>query len=333
MMRVSLRVLTCAVALLAGGSAVAETVPVIAVRAQVWRTEIEVPAQVMAQQSAALAAGSSGIVRAVMFRSGQSVAAGQVLVQLVDAPVRAQGALDAARLSQARRELARTQKLMAIAGSSEAALEAAQAAVDEAQAQLDVDNAMLAQLTIVAPFAGVVGIRRVDPGDYLQAGQTVVALAGQGALRAVFSVPEGDAAGLAVGQDFELTVPGFAPAAGVLTALSPALDAQSAAREVEGSVQGAGLLSGMDGVVKLATGAPIAAFAVPSSALSDSTLGPYVFVVGAGDVVSPVYVTIEGNRGAETIVTGTGLHAGEEVVALGGFRLTAGDKITPARSS
>jgi RND family efflux transporter MFP subunit len=308
-------------------------VPVTLVRAQVWRTEIQVPAQLMAQQSAQLAAGSAGVVREVLFHSGQSVAAGQVLVQLVDGPARAQGALDAARLAEARRELARTQKLMAIAGSSQSALEAAQAAVTEAQAQLDVDNAMLAQLTIVAPFAGVVGIRRIDPGDYLQAGQTVVALAGQGALRAVFSVPEGDAAGLAVGQNFQLLVPGFAPAAGTLTALSPLLNAQSAAREVEGSVQGVGLLAGMDGVVKLATGAPVAAFAVPSSALNDSTLGPYLFAVGANDVISPVYVTIEGNRGADAIVTGAGLSAGQMVVALGGFRLTAGDKITPARAS
>jgi RND family efflux transporter MFP subunit len=308
-------------------------VPVTLVRAQVWRTEIQVPAQLMAQQSAQLAAGSAGVVREVLFHSGQSVAAGQVLVQLVDGPARAQGALDAARLAEARRELARTQKLMAIAGSSQSALEAAQAAVTEAQAQLDVDNAMLAQLTIVAPFAGVVGIRRIDPGDYLQAGQTVVALAGQGALRAVFSVPEGDAAGLAVGQNFQLMVPGFAPAAGTLTALSPLLNAQSAAREVEGSVQGVGLLAGMDGVVKLATGAPVAAFAVPSSALNDSTLGPYLFAVGANDVISPVYVTIEGNRGADAIVTGAGLSAGQMVVALGGFRLTAGEKITPARAS
>jgi RND family efflux transporter MFP subunit len=333
MMQTSLRVLACVLALLVGGAACAATVPVTAVRALMWRTEIEVPAQLMAQQSAELAAGTSGIVRAVMFRSGERVAAGQVLVQLVDGPVRAQGALDAARLEQARRELARTQKLMAIAGSSESALEAAQAAVAEASAQLDVDNAMLAQLTIVAPFAGVVGIRRIDPGDYLQAGQAVVALAGQGALRAIFSVPEGDAAGLAVGQEFTLAVPGFAPAAGALTALSPLLNAQSAAREVEGNVQGAGLLAGMDGVAKLATGVPIAAFAVPSSALSDSTLGPYVFAVGADDVISPIYVMIEGNRGADTIVTGPGLSAGLQVVALGGFRLTAGDKITPARPS
>jgi RND family efflux transporter MFP subunit len=320
-------------AVLMGGVAAAAPVPVTRVRAQLWRTEIEVPAQLMAQQSAELAAGSAGIVRAVMFHSGESVAAGQVLVQLQDAPVRAQGALDAARLAQARRELARTRKLMGIAGASAAALDAAQAAVAEASAQLDLDNATLAQLTIVAPFAGVVGIRRIDPGDYLQAGQVVVALAGQGALRAIFAVPEGDTASLAVGQNFTLTVPGFPPAAGVLTALSPLLNAQSAARDVEGRVQGAGLLAGMDGVAKLATGAPMAAFAVPSSALSDSTLGPYVFAVGADDVVSPIYVTIEGTRGPDTIVTGAGLSAGQEVVALGGFRLSAGDKITPANPS
>jgi multidrug efflux system membrane fusion protein len=272
-------------------------------------------------------------VQSVLFSSGQAVVAGQVLVQLVDGPARAQAVLDAARLEQARRELARTGKLMAIAGSSQSALEAAQAGVAEAQAQLDVDNAMLVQLRVVAPFAGVVGIRRVDPGDYVQAGQAVVALAGAGPLRVVFSVPEGDASGLAVGQDFTLMVPGFAAADGALTALSPLLNAQSAAREVEGNVRGTGLLAGMDGVVRLATGAPMAAFAVPASALNDSTLGPYVFVVGAGDVIAPVYVTVQGDRADDAVVTGAGLAAGQDVVALGGFRLTAGSKITPARPS
>jgi len=304
----------------------------------VWRTRVELSASLQAQQNATLAPALGGVVTGVLFHSGQQVAAGQVLVQLDNGPGAAQLALDEARLAQAQRDFTRTQKLMAIAGSSESALEQAAAQAAEAKAQVGLDEANLAQLQITAPFAGTAGIRKVDVGDYLPAGQAVVSLTGNGPLRVLFSIPQTEAGDIAPGEKFSLQVPmesnGSMTAQGEVVALSPQIDPATNARDVEGRVDGdaAGLLAGMSGVVDIATGAPLPAFSVPSTALNDSTLGPFLFVItpGAhGDTLSTVYVTIYGNANGDTLVSTSGLSANEQVVALGGFKLTDGASVSP----
>lgn len=304
------------------------------VRAAVWRTQTSLAASVAAQQTASLSTARSGIVTGVMFASGQAVSAGQVLVQLADAPEAAQLALDNARLGQALRDLGRTQKLMSISGASQSALEQAEAQVSEARAQVSLDGADLAQLQITAPFAGRTGIRNLDPGDYVQAGQAIVSLTGLGPLRVLFSVPQTEAGGLGIGDHFTLSAPTGAgldvTAGGRIIALSPQVDQATDARDVEGVVSGdaAGLLPGMVGVAHLATGAPIAAFAVPETALNDSTLGPFVYLLrpsGQGQyAVSPVYVTIYGDAAGQSLISTAGLQGGDKIVAIGGFKLSSG---------
>ena len=327
-------------ALLCAAPAFAQTipVPVATLVPATWRTHIEVPATLAAQHTATLAPALGGIVTGVMFESGQQVAAGQVLVQLENGPQQAQYALDQARLEQALRDLARTQKLMTISGASRSALEQAQATVAEGRAQLALDQANLAQLQITAPFAGTMGIRNLDPGDYAPAGAAIATITASGPLRVLFSVPQTESGGLAPGAPFTLTIPtsGGASftASGELTALSPAQDTATDARAVEGRVTGdaANLLPGMSGIVDIATGAPLPAFSVPSTALNDSTLGPYLFVLTPAktdDTLSTVYVSIYGSQGDTTLVSPGGLAAGEQIVALGGFKLTDGASVTP----
>jgi RND family efflux transporter MFP subunit len=300
----------------------------------VWRTHVQVSASLAARQSATLAAAAAGIVTSVLFQSGQEVTAGQVLVQLGDAPQEAQLTLDQARLAQAQRDQARTRKLMRIFGASQAALEQAEATVAEAQAQVSLDQANLAQLRITAPFAGTMGIRNIDAGDYLQAGAAAASITATGPLRVLFSLPQTDASFVAPGDPFTLTAPsGEGPglaAAGVVAALSPGQDPATDARAIEGRItrNAAGLLPGMFGVVDIATGGPVPAFALPSAALNDSAVGPFVFVITKGLTLSTVYVTIYGDAGADTLVSAAGLAAGERVVALGGFKLMDGQSVT-----
>jgi RND family efflux transporter MFP subunit len=301
-----------------------------------WRTQVEIAGSLLAPQSAVLSPARGGVVSTVSFQSGDAVAKGQVLVQLQAGPEQAQLALDDARLAQAQRDFARTQKLMSIAGSSQSVLEQAAAAASEAKAQVALDEASLAQTQIIAPFAGHVGIRNLDPGDYLQAGQAALTLTATGPLRVEFAVPQTEAGDLARGNAFTFTAPqteGAATAPGYITALSPALDTTTDARPVEGRIDAAGaLLPGMSGVVSIATGAPLPAFAVPSTALNDSTLGAYLFVLqpagGATYTLATVYVTILGTRGDRSFVSTNGLQAGADVVAIGGFKLTDGASVT-----
>jgi len=322
--------------LLGPGLAAAQSTPVQAATLQpaIWRTIADVSASLQARETATLAPAQAGLVTAVLFHSGDQVAAGQVLVQLDNQAATAQLALDQAKLTQAERESARTQKLMSIAGASQSALEQAAATAAEARAQVALDQANLAQLQIRAPFAGTLGIRNIDPGDYLTAGQAVVSLTGTGPLRVLFSLPQTQAGGLALGDPFTFNAPtsngATITATAKLTALSPAQTQATDARDLEGQITGnaAGLVPGMAGVVNIATGQPIPAFAVPSTALNDSTLGPFVFVIAPNNTLSTVYVTIYGSAGANTLVSTNGLTAGERVVALGGFKLSDGAAVS-----
>jgi RND family efflux transporter MFP subunit len=312
-------------------------VPTATLTQATWRNTIELAATVDAEQDATLAAERGGLVTAVLFHSGQSVPEGAVLVQFDDAPERAQLALDQARLVQAGRDAAREGKLITISGASQSALEQAQAAQAEAKAQVLLDQANIAQLQVTAPFAGIVGIRKISAGDYVQQGAAVASITQTAPLRVLFSVPQTEAGGLAIGDTFTLTAPALARnavAAGNISALSPMVDAATNARDAEGTITDntAGLLPGMIGTITLTTGAPVPALLVPNTALNDSVIGRFIFVLqpaGKGVyTLHTVYVTPYGEVGNNTAVAASGLQAGEQVVAIGGFKLTDGASVT-----
>jgi RND family efflux transporter MFP subunit len=217
-------------------------------------------------------------------------------------------------------------------------LEQAAALAAEAKAQVSLDEANLAQLQITAPFAGTTGIRKIDTGDYLQAGQAVVTLTATGPLRVLFSVPQTESGNLAPGDPFTLTTPtSSAPrmVSGAVIALSPQVNPATNARDIEGRVTAntPGLLSGMFGVVDIATGAPIPAFAIPSTALNDSTIGPFIYVLHPTGpqsfTLSTVYVTIYGGTGNTSLISTSGLSPAAKIVAIGGFKLSDGATVTP----
>jgi RND family efflux transporter MFP subunit len=314
----------------------APPVPVeaVALRPAVWRASISLAAEIAAGQSAALAAERPGRVVGVNFSSGQTVPAGTVLVQLDDAPEAAQLALDGAKLTEANNALAREEKLMTIAGASRAALEQAEADAAEARAEVAYDQAVISELRIAAPFPGTLGIRNVSAGDYIAQGQVVAQITQAAPLRVLFSIPQTEGAGIAVGDAFSFKAPSLtALAAGEITALSPAVNSSTNARDAEGKILApppAGLLPGMFGTVTLETGLGEPAFTVPPSALNDSALGPFLFVLdrsGADYTLRTVYVTKLGDGGAESYIAADGLQAGQFVLAIGGFKMTDGASV------
>ncbi len=313
-------------------------VPAAILQPTTWRATAQVPATVDAQQNAVLAAQRAGQIVAVLYTSGQSVAAGALLVKLDDGPEQAQLALDQARLAEAERALGRDVKLLQIAGASQAQFEQAQADMAEAKAQVALDTAVLAQLNITAPFAGTLGIRKISQGDYVQQGQQVAQLTQAGPLRVLFSVPQTEAGDVKLGDHFVLTIASLPASAnnvqGKITALSPQIDTATNARAIEGLITGPAdaLLPGMYGVVTLQTGAPQPAFTLPATALNDDTLGRCVYVLdpsaSGAYIVRAVYVTEFGQSGGTAVIGVAGLTAGQRVAAVGGFKLDDGDSVT-----
>jgi RND family efflux transporter MFP subunit len=296
----------------------------------IWQTSVQLAATIDAQRDASLAAQRAGEVVAVDYQSGETVAAGALLVQLNDAPEMAQLTLDQAKQNQARDALARAEKLITINGASKASLEQARADAAEAAAQVTADEAMVAEDKITAPFAGTLGIRNLAAGDYVSQGQMVARITEAAPLRVLFSIPETEAPNIAVGAAFTVLAP--SPATGHITALAPAVDAATNARAAEGVLNDdTGFVPGSAATISLMTGAALPAFTVPATALNDSLLGRYIFVVRgkAGfETLHTVYVTQLGASGDDAVITAKDLQAGEKVVAIGGFKLSDGAAVT-----
>ncbi len=274
----------------------------------------------------------------MLYSSGETVAAGTLLVKLDDAAEQAQLDIDTAKLTEALDTLARSKKLLTINGASQATLEQAQADAAEDKAQLSADRAALAQLNITAPFAGTLGIRKISAGDYINQGQEVAEITQATPLRVLFSIPQTESGGITLGEPFtlaEAATPGSPlTASGKITALSPMVNTTTNARDIEGTITSPTpeLIPGMFGTVTLQTGAPEPAFELPDTALNDSVLGRYLFALqpaGAAYSLQTIYVTQYGQSGNTAIIAPTGLTPGERIVALGGFKLTAGASVTP----
>ncbi|MGC9269223.1 efflux RND transporter periplasmic adaptor subunit [Acidiphilium sp.] len=311
-------------------------VPVAIPHATAFRSTIEVSGQIAAVQSATIAAQRAGVVQAVLFRSGETVAKGQILLRLDDGVEQAQVMLDRAKLDQADRTLTRDRKLRLIAGISEAQFESDRATDAEAAAQLALDTARENRRVIRAPFAGILGIRRVSTGDYIGAGAAVTTITQTSPLRVLFAVPETELAGVGFGDAFQFTLPDQDQSdhQGRILALSPALNATTRARMVEGRVANASgaLLPGAFGTVTIATGTPVAALQLPATAIDYGPLGSFIYAVhhhGRDSMVQAVYVKILSTIGAHTIIAAHGLHPLDSVVAIGGFKLHDGEIIIP----
>lgn len=322
----------------AGGDATPR-VPVAFPRALTFRAAIEVSGQIAAVQSATIAAQQPGVAKAVAFRSGQVVQKHQIIVTMDDAVERAQVSLDRAKYDDADRTVARDRRLRAISGISEAQLETDQATRAEMAAQLALDTARRDRRTIRAPFAGVLGIRRVSTGDYIAAGKTITTITQTSPLRVLFAVPETELRDIGAGDAFGFTLPQAGEVAhqGRILALSPTLNAKTRARMIEGRVANASgaLLPGAFGMVDIATGTPVAALAVPATAIDYGPLGSYIYAVdrkGKTSVVRAVYVRVLATQGAVATIAAGGVGAIGPIVTLGGFKLQNGQTIIPERS-
>ncbi|PTU73520.1 efflux RND transporter periplasmic adaptor subunit [Pseudomonas mangrovi] len=147
-----------------------------------------------------------GRVAQLHFREGQAVSAGDLLVSLDDAITRAELAQAEANLSLAQKNYERAQRLFSRGASNAQARDEAQAEEQAASASLALARARLDKTRLHAPHDGVLGLRHVSPGDYLEAGQDIVNLEVLDPLKVEFRVPQKSAGRIRPGQRIEIAV-------------------------------------------------------------------------------------------------------------------------------
>ena len=151
----------------------------------------------------------SGRVTDILFTPGAHVAQGTPLVQLFDGPDQGDLANYKAQATVARLQLDRAKQLAERQFGPQATVDQAQAAYDQALAGIAKTEALISQKLVRAPFAGELGVRHVELGQYLTAGTAIVSLTDLSELYANFTVPEKDSAQLKVGQIVRLGVDAY----------------------------------------------------------------------------------------------------------------------------
>jgi membrane fusion protein, multidrug efflux system len=154
------------------------------------RERIEAVGTTLARQAVDIVALSAGRVAEIDLKPGQQVDAGAVLIRLDDRMEQAAVAEAQAALREAELALERAQKLRTGNTVAQATVDQLQAAFDGAQARLAAAEKQLSDRTVRAPFAGIIGMRRIDVGARVDEDTVLTTLDDLAELEIEFSVPE-----------------------------------------------------------------------------------------------------------------------------------------------
>lgn len=304
-----------------------------------WQPTVEAIGTVRASQGADLAAEVGGLVTAIHFESGQNVRAGDVLVDLNAAPLRAQ--LDQLKAAAAlaeqnyQRDLAQY-KVQAI---SKAVVDTDEATLKAAKAQVSAQQATIDQRTVRAPFSGRLGIRQIDLGQYLAPGAAIVSLQKLDPVYIDFTVPQPQIGIVHVGMKVDVSTSGASSKhfEGKVSAVEPEVDTATRNLKVRATIPNprAELLPGMFATVHVDEGQPEQLVTLPNTAITYNPYGATVFVVHEDGKqpdgkpklsVEQRFVSTSLTRGDQVAVT-SGVKAGETVVTAGQIKLRNGSPV------
>src|SRR6204780_2056569 len=319
------------------------TVTAEAARVEQWRPELTAIGTLRPIQGVAIAPQAAGDVTAIHFESGDDVEAGALLINIDDSVEQADLANGLAQLKNADATLARQKTLVAQGNTPQSTVDTALATRDSAAATVERTRAVIAQKAIKAPFAGRLGLRNVDLGQYVAVGTSLVTLQQLDPIYADFPVPEEALRSLAVDQLVSMTVDAIPDRRfeGKIEAIDARVSADSrnvTARAVFANPDRK-LLPGMFANLTVTTGEPASVLTVPRTAIVYSLYGDNVFVVRAapharqeggvsdtggasGLIVERRFVKVGPAQG-ERIAIEDGLRAGERVVTAGQIKLQA----------
>jgi len=271
----------------------------------------------------------AGMVTQIFFTPGQTVAAGDPLVQLDDGPERGDLRNFEAQARYAEVTLKRNRELLTRQAAPLATVDQNQSQLDQAKAGIARMQALIAQKLIRAPFGGRLGVRQVEVGQYVGAGTAMVTLTDLTQLYVNFTLPEQDAASLRPGQEVALAVDAYPGERFVakIDAIEPQVSADTRSIKLQAVMDNPDgkLLPGMFASVRVVLPPQPGVVTVPETAVENTLYGDSVYVIsenGAGADGKPLLTAKRvpvktGVRLNGRIAIESGLQAGERVVALG----------------
>lgn len=312
-----------------GGPPGGFAVPVEAqpVRVGLRRREAEAIGTLRSWESIVVKPEVTGRITKINFEEGTLVKQGQVLVELDSAETEAEVQRAKAALELAKETHQRALTLRQGGAGSVAALDRAQADLAAAEATLKLAEARLAKTRLVAPFDGVIGLRKVSVGALLVPGQEIVNLEQINPLKVDFKVPEMLLAAVKVGQTIRLRLDAMGSRAveGTVYAIDPLLETGGRAIVLRARIANAdgALRPGLFARVVLTIDEKNDALFVPEqSVLPGSDGSKSVFKAIDGKAVMTRVELGERIKGEVEIVSG--LKAGDVVITAGLPKLRPG---------
>jgi membrane fusion protein (multidrug efflux system) len=305
-----------------------ESVTVAVAKEREYRQMTTSIGTVLALRSITLRNELPGAVRQVMFRPGQVVDGGAVLVALDVSVEEAELKAQEAQAALAETSLARMQRASQNGAASALEVDRARAERDVALAQIARIKAIIARKTIRAPFRARVGLADVHPGQYLNEGTQLTTLQGvDDAAHVDFSVAQWVAAALRGGDRVDVfAVADAPPTAARIVAIDARIDPTTRNAMVRARIVRAanGPAPGSSVRIRVPVGPPRNAVVIPVSALRKGPGGDHVFVIAPdkdGKTRAEVRRVESGTMLDDEVVILAGLSAGEQVAASGSFKL------------
>ncbi len=312
----------------------AQVVSAARVEAKTWTPGISAIGTARAANGVELAFETAGIVKEIAFKANQNVRQGEVLVQLDDTVERADLLDVQAAVKTAESSFERAKTLSSRGYGTEANFDQASALLAAARSRLARLQATIEQKALKAPFSGVIGIPRIDIGQYLQPGTVIASFQDLSSMKVDFTVPEQAADEIKLGQEVRVGVtPTDLPFKGRVTGKDPRVDPKTRLVSVQALIEenrDGAILPGQFLHVEAILPPEPDVITVPQTAVITSLYGDYVYTIEqeekAGQpvqVVKQVFVKAGRRRGGSLEIL-SGIAPGQQVVASGQNKLQAG---------
>lgn len=312
-----------------------ESVTSLVAAEEEWSPMLKAVGSTTAVQGVTVSTDQPGIVTKINFESGQKVKEGDLLVQLDIAQEEAQLRSALAQQKLASLNLQRQQNLLKNRVSSQADFDAAQAQFDQTTAAVLEAQSRVSKKTIKAPFSGVLGIRMVNLGQYLESGAKVAPLQSLDPIYVDFWLPQQALAQVAAGQLVKIRAEGQAePFEGKINAVDAVVDEATRNVRVQATIPNPDerLRAGMFVNAEVPLPQKEHHVVLPATCVQYAPYGDTVYIVEAAkDEKTPRTVRQQvvkiGESFGDKVAILEGVKPGEEVVSSGGFKLRQGSAV------
>jgi len=320
------------------------TVSTTTAHAQDWQETMDAVGSLRAVRGVDVSTEIAGLVRRLNFASGADVAPGAVLVELNSDAERAQVEALKVALELAQTTLKRDREQLTVQAVSQATIDNDEADLRSKKAQLSQMQATLEKKTILAPFAGRLGISTVAPGQYLNAGDKIVSLQAINPIYLDFYLPQQQVSRIMRGQPVAVTTDAWPGREfpGKISALNSMVDTATRNIQIEATIANAdrALLPGMYAKVNVQVGVVQRYITLPQAAVTYNPYGASVYLAQPGGPAKPgeptkagasepalvatqTFVTLGPTRGDQVAVV-KGIQEGDTVITSGQMKLRPG---------